>query len=1309
MLRLFIENREIELTEDVQFAITKQFDDLSNPTSIINDWSKTVSIPFSVNNNEVFGYIYNPNRVISTYQSFNFLSNYPSSIKKWGGVDDGGDYVNDVLVDGQIVCDYNVQYLQVGLLKTNWTYTQTNKYYGDRGTGSFAFMYDRDNCHRFEFSLRDPQSSANNGEVYFIQWELYNQDLREGDRYVVNFSYEQENGVYRIYDFSLTREEPLVGIYFDPLKKLDFRLEWNNDIVMTGYAKMNQVKQVSGKGTYEITLFGKLGKIFQDLSKVTFNINNEDANYVIDGSKYVDATINKSLVVSSWNSNGQSTYSLEDSTITDIIGFAPNNTYYEEFDSGSFQNDASEAKTFTDVLKIKWDNGKNGYVTGVDPETAIPDGLLPRDIGEFRSYYQTPFIYWNKLWQIFQKKAEILTGYEWDMDSDWFNPNNPYWSKLVYMLKPFNVKNGTSLENHYTKWGYNAAQCSLGLSTTPGVPQVVRKFAMPTGSSVVTTNKIEAYPLLPTYGDPDYDSRYPHYPTTVATFKCPEDFSSITYRWTIPMFIETKYSGSHLRDNAGLIVSIKMWGCDDNVTQANARVVQTNNYIIRHEGSGFTYSNYTPIDTGSSSSKGDDKYKLVYTIQSNFAASAAKCGPYCYFTIECSYTNKDPMTNGLSDQGHTWYRDAYVDVNLASGAFRSGTHFTLNDLWNNDYNLFEQILNYCKMYRILIFVDEHNKKLKFIKASKYFQTYTISDWTDKLDMSKDFIITPTSFSNKYVLFNYEDNKTKLGEKYKETWGVNYGEKRLVTQYNFNDETKKLFDKKIGSSITNTDFSLSWTNLYDYNKISYSLPAEIFPYAKDKSNKQTNNFGAYFFHNGKRSFDTTAALRMRGVKISDDTTFQQSNDTYYYAQLQDGTSVTSYPALDIIYSDNEKLCLFNKPMENYTYAKNLSNCIGIYDMFWKTYIDERYNVQNKKVTCYLRLKPTDFTNFEYNNFIKINNVLYFVNKIYNYNIASNESTKVDLITIQDIASYYVDYFSDYIEVSADSITLDGTSGSQDITINAYQNGWKYQLLDENGNVITSSSEITVTKINNTTLRVTKNGDYNIKYSIRIYTVTHSKDIAITGARSPYFEMTPTSVIVKKNDTTEFEVRIQTNFRNVIMIANNTVQWYKTSTSQWKTTAYYATDNVEGWGSGTGTYNEEHEDRDFTIRIKIVNPSASGNIRFIQSTPATQYYYLPYIAVTDTSLVILNSDGTSQQTTDSVDYRGTSSTRGYKVYSTVPWTASIPQGVRSYGPTSGGAGITDVTFDWGGNSPGSSRTITFNNSSTSATLSCSYVSQ
>ena len=57
-----------------------------------------------------------------------------------------------------------------------------------------------------------------------------------------------------------------------------------------------------------------------------------------------------------------------------------------------------------------------------------------------------------------------------------------------------------------------------------------------------------------------------------------------------------------------------------------------------------------------------------------------------------------------------------------------------------------------------------------------------------------------------------------------------------------------------------------------------------------------------------------------------------------------------------------------------------------------------------VTCYLKLTPSDYANFDFNHFITIENQLYMVNKIYDYDITNDESTKVDLITIQDIKGY-----------------------------------------------------------------------------------------------------------------------------------------------------------------------------------------------------------------------------------------------------------------------------------------------------------------
>ena len=136
-----------------------------------------------------------------------------------------------------------------------------------------------------------------------------------------------------------------------------------------------------------------------------------------------------------------------------------------------------------------------------------------------------------------------------------------------------------------------------------------------------------------------------------------------------------------------------------------------------------------------------------------------------------------------------------------------------------------------------------------------------------------------------------------------------------------------------------------------------------------------------------------------------------------------------------------------------------------------------------------MSPSDFINFEYKNFVKINDVIYIVNKIYDYDVTTNKSTKVDLITIQDLSAYYIDYFSDYLTISPESVRIDGSTGYQDITVDAYNNEWYYELLNNEGSP-TTTTEITLNRMGDTTLRVTKNGDYCLDYFVRIYTITHS---------------------------------------------------------------------------------------------------------------------------------------------------------------------------------------------------------------------------
>lgn len=863
MVRLFIENREIEITDEVQVAITKQFEDLSNPTSIINDWSKTVSIPFTTRNNKTFGHIYCPDKMI---------------------------------VEG--------------------------------------------------------------GEV---------------------------------------------GIYFNPLKKLNFRLEWDDTIIMTGYAKINEVKQNSGKGTYELTLFGELGKVFQEMKKITFDTSTDDTDYLINGSEYVDEYINKELIVQSWSYGNQIISDLvkkgePNYYVTDIIGFAPNNAFSDEFDYKTFEdvNNINLSHTFTETL----DSANFSGATGIEASSVIPNGMFPREIGEYRSYLQLPWIYWNKLFNIFKEKAEDVTGYQFELDDTWFNNSNPYWHDLVYMLKSLDTKTEETYTNYY----------KLGLQAPPGWGGEISAYTQPKETNVVFVDKNEVVSVVDS-------SNYIHLSDDYAV--------SFASPYTINLDI-SNYTNLRINPNNGLVYSFEIVDENSNVLDEikwlmvdNAYTGNTNGYeeVMRfgRQGSGaFSYypKFYVTLNKGQYGEKVKLKFRAVW-LNSNAPFLDNNNNPFMPTpSTYMGYINlrlyNAPINNPIA---------CYIVYNMK----RSYSHFTLNDLWNKDYNVFDAIIRYCKMFRIGISVDEFNKKVIFKPYTEYFKGYTVVDWTDKVDKSMDFTITPITFEDKYILFNYEDSETQTGKEYKEKYGVNYGDYRLATDYNFNNETKELFEK-VTPSITNTDNVLSWNNLYNNKKIMYSFPAEIFVYNKDNDGKQVDLFGAFFFHNGLAAFSTEEALNLRNVYISDDTRFQNANNNWFYVQRSsDMERVYTYPLLDVVRNNN--LCLFNIPKENYTYLNNYSGAGSIYTNLWENYINERYDIQNKKITCYVTLKPHEYSQFAWNKLVTIGNQLCIVNKIYDYDVTSNAPTKVDLITVQNIHGYTDnDYAYDYIIASKHQLTI-----------------------------------------------------------------------------------------------------------------------------------------------------------------------------------------------------------------------------------------------------------------------------------------------
>lgn len=471
--KLYIENQEIELKDEVQFLLNKQFEDITNPTVIINDWSKTVEIPSTQHNDDVFGHIYSPDRIIveeenpsvlveSSYNKATTAFYVPTSSYYNTTFESSLNRSHIVMTPTSSVPVGSFSYFNVytGELPSSAPYDTLEHERQiatsvSSGVVTFTFTASEqyvNNAIRFQCS---------GGSNYYPSFTLANginhTSFEPGKTYTVTFDFQRADwgstaNIYLDFYVSVKLVEydyKHFGVYFDPYRKLDFRLEWNESTVMEGYAKLNEITSKNGHTTYSMTLNGTLGKVFQELKKITFdksiyndpNASDEDKKYVINGWDYCKDTISRHLVDTCWNvTNRLPEYANIDDVIgmtEQFIGFFANNAFSEDFDYTSYVADNNPLNmeinyTFEDALQSNFEE-----VTRIQRSTVLKNGLKPREIGEFRSYNQLPFYWWDMFWQMFMKKAEIITGYQCDYTDNWFSQTNKYWRNWLLKVRDF--------------------------------------------------------------------------------------------------------------------------------------------------------------------------------------------------------------------------------------------------------------------------------------------------------------------------------------------------------------------------------------------------------------------------------------------------------------------------------------------------------------------------------------------------------------------------------------------------------------------------------------------------------------------------------------------------------------------------------------------------------------------------------------------------------------------------------------------------------------------------------------------------------
>lgn len=804
----------------------------------------------------------------------------------------------------------------------------------------------------------------------------------------------------------------------DPRKKVPFILLNNQTIIMVGVAKVVDTSSNSPKDrNYYVILYSKMGEIFNELKQLTFHPT-DDNKYTIANPLSSTCTINRNLVRSSFCQENH-TIDITEKGNLDYIGFIP--TYQGRYDD--FQSDKRE------VLpgRVDWtDSPEDANGETLDEGIEVDEHYM----SEYRSYYQQPFVYVDAIWQLLKQKIEQLTDYKLELDPSWFNPQNPYYTDLIVTMPSL----------------YDNADSDSGEEPTEKFSSHLKNYVSNTRTnSDLSNNHKEILTFSRVSGAHTYQAGNRFYANgNPIHFKSQFEFTLFAAK-TDPQLTD---GYARLRDDNNLFVEIR------------AVDAQTLEYIPGAVSKFMFYSNetdhdsenYTKLDVGivsrntpmyvTSPDPAVVRKDTGYAWGGWFTAEFDVTWPRPFYIIANQYAanDGDPFefalgsfiprwdwlwtdfyqvtdTGGVSGiRGHYWYLNSYNTECTVTTVKRSNSPLTMNRIWSIDKTPFELMLDYAKMFRLVFDLDTDDKVVRVMSRDRYFKNAAIEDWTDKLDRTKEFKIKPINFDKKWLDFKLAEGKGGLYQRYHDLYGVNYGSYKVETGYDFNNEAVEVFTEIPPSMIASKQqdsakFNTRHPRSANFRGYTYKyLPSEYFP-DNDNEGKNAGNSGQFFFRNGTYTPDATISWSgtdgSTNVLISDDTDWQITHNEYCW------TSIGSYiatcnklPAVSTWSRDGNYSVFFSKPKELYFNRSliSFSNTSFIYDKFWKNYLNDRYSVQTKVLSTYMYLTSDDWQRFKFNKFVLIDNILYMVNSIKDFDLTTDRSTKVELVQVNDKANY-----------------------------------------------------------------------------------------------------------------------------------------------------------------------------------------------------------------------------------------------------------------------------------------------------------------
>lgn len=824
-----------------------------------------------------------------------------------------------------------------------------------------------------------------------------------------------------------------VGPGFNPSKKTPFAI-YNelDEILESGYCKLDEVEKDGEDVTYKISLYGGLGSFLFSLSydEAGNKRTLADLDFLGNGDpSELDFTINKASLEEAWEDLSDLYYGAEPAPTGKwtVINFAP---AYNGFPDNFSPDKAIATPSSVGLIGTDGDyTTTSGY--------ALINLANPQDewaVKDLRTYLQRPVLSMKAFFDAI------------------CNPNN----NGGYTLDISDISTISYLR-----------ECWLTLPTIPSLgsnKQTSGGLTITMSSSATSGNAIGTFTIN---GDIPYGAM------VNANLKC-------KLRYNMPSGANT-YSTLSLLGNNGsgqarscvIFLQVVAYASDNTmVGGSSVKVIGGATSAAKAMAQGCGFSPAWPIDSyeyfnvGNASKISSGVFEFANELSFNVEAQDAASYKLMAYVYACgsslqrgvwhhTYSGNGATSQAVLYASYSTYYTANTSLIVdGSGnkvtktdpdALRSGALVTKQMLLSTSATPADYLLSFCKMFGLYFVTDTATKKVTILKRNSLYIDETI-DLTDRVER-KGRSIVPLLFDSKWYKFALEGIGGAFFDEYKGIEGQEYGVQLINTGFDFNADVKDLLgtssyknactilarsrywniitsgstfipspflDAGNSYSLRNSDGETKEYNIscpptsadvtyYNDDFNGYDIPNRCKIECKDKDGKMVNAANVLLFLNGFATYDS----------------FKITDDLPVMSVLNGGK-----PCWILDEGEGVDVPIFSR--YRYQWGIDTLNMVGsldfgvprqldipgvvydpnntIYARVWRAYLTDRYDVDTKVMRCKVHFDKMQVNQTLLRKFYYYGNALWVLNKITNYSLTTYDPVECEFIQVQDKSNY-----------------------------------------------------------------------------------------------------------------------------------------------------------------------------------------------------------------------------------------------------------------------------------------------------------------